>query len=871
MHADDKVLRGKSPRVSDRTDDVELGLGPDLTLSALAPPKVIHAGAPSVDGKFLRVGGRRFWVRGVTYGTFAANEQGEPYPEFSRLKEDFAQMAAAGVNTVRLYVPPTDRIADAASDAGLYLIPDICWGSRTCELHNPQDTATIYRWTRGHARRLAGHPSILMFSIGNEIPPLIVRWYGRDRIERFLLELNDIVKAEAPDALVTYACHPPTEHLHLPFLDVVSFNVYMERERDFRKYLARLQNLAGERPLLLSEIGMDSSANGEAAQARLLDWQLRATFDKGLCGATVYSWTDEWAIFKESVDGWSFGITDNSRKPKVALDAVSRIYKSGLYDLRRTPWPRVSVVVCSYNGGRTLAQCLRSLSHLKYPDFEVIVIDDGSADDTSAIAREFPVRCVRTDNGGLSRARNLGIEQSTGEVIAYIDADAYADADWLFHMVTALEEHDAAAVGGPNLSPRGDGFVAQCVDHAPGNPTHVLIDDELALHVPGCNMAYRKSSLDAIGRFDAVHRTAGDDVDVCWKLLAREMKIAFAPGAIVWHHRRPTVRGFLRQQKGYGYAEAHLRQRYPGRFNVFGHAVWTGGIYDGVHHGLRSDGLPKLMRPKVFQGRFGAAQFQSLYQPFQTWWFQIFTSFEWQVLTASVLGASATSMAFGHALWSAGLLAVSIALMAATLGTACYAGWHAGRAKHWRGRRAIAGGLLVAFLHVAQPLARAAGRLKGWWHTRKQTQDWPAVQKLWGNMGQRDHWLERFLEHAKTCGWSCEPAGEWDDDDIIINGPGPCRVTLTSVAEERLDINNYFVRYRVLARTKPSAYALNAALIAALAFLGFKPALLPLAVPLVMALKVMLQSKRVMTNAVSQLALEIAEANRMPKVLEDWC
>ena len=72
-----------------------------------------------------------------------------------------------------------------------------------------------------------------MFSIGNEIP-LLVRWYGRRRIERFLRELNDIVRAEAPLGLVTYARHPPTEHLHLPFLDVVSFNVYLEREPEFR-------------------------------------------------------------------------------------------------------------------------------------------------------------------------------------------------------------------------------------------------------------------------------------------------------------------------------------------------------------------------------------------------------------------------------------------------------------------------------------------------------------------------------------------------------------------------------------------------------------------------------------------------------------
>ena len=826
---------------------------------------------PRVEGKFLRVMGQRFLVKGVTYGTFAPNEQGEPYPEYSRLIDDFAQMAAAGVNTVRLYTPPSDRIADAAAEAGLRLIADVCWGPRFCELDRAEDLTKILDWTRHHTRRLANHPAMLMFSIGNEIPPLLVRWYGRDYVRRLLGRLNEIVKNEAPDALVTYADHPPTEHLHLPFLDVISFNVYLERERDFRKYLTRLQSLAGERPLLLSEIGLDGGSNGEAAKARALDWQLRATFEKGLCGAVVYSWTDEWAIFGEEVAGWSFGLTDPQRRPKLALDAVTRIFGASLYGLRRTPWPRVSVVVCSYNGGATLEQCLRSLVHLTYPDYEVIVIDDGASDDTSAIATRFAVRYIHTENGGLGRARNLGIAESTGEIVAFIDADAYADPDWLFHMVNALEEQEAAAVGGPNVCPPGDGFVAQCVDHAPGNPTHVLIDDELAEHVPGCNMAYRKEALQAIGGFDMVHKAAGDDVDVCWKLLARQMRIAFAPSAVVWHHRRSTVRGFLRQQSGYGFAEAHLRRRYPGRFNVFGHAVWSGGIYDGAHHGLRRDGLPCLLRPRIYQGQFGGAPFQSLYQPFRTWWFQVFTTFEWQALTVSVAAAGVTLLAATQFTTAVVMLVIWLSLLGATLAAAATAGFHACRAKRWRGWRAIAGLLLVTLLHVAQPLARARGRFKGWWRTRHNRSDWPREQKLWGNISQRHQWLERLIDHLRSCGWSCEPACEWSDADVVVHGPGPSRVYLTSVAEERLEKNYYFVRYRVRSRPKLSAIAASIAACIGLGAILLKPLLLPLAVPLSITLIVLLRGPRRMERAALQLALEIAEANHMRPVVEEGC
>jgi GT2 family glycosyltransferase len=816
-----------------------------------------------VEGKFLRVGGERFWVKGVTYGTFRPNEQDEPYPQFGQLWHDFAQMAEAGINTVRLYTPPSDRIADAAAEAGLYLIPDLCWGPRKCELHEPGDLRAILDWTRGHARRLAGHPSILMFSIGNEIPPLLVRWYGRRRIEGFLRELHDIVKAEAPKALVTYACHPPTEYLHLPFLDVVSFNVYLEREPEFRRYLARLQALAGDRPLLLTELGLDGATHGEAAQAQSLDWQLRAVFEKGLCGATVYGWTDEWSIFEEPVEGWSFGLTDGARRPKAALESVSRVYRSDRYDRRGTPWPRVSVVVACYNGAPTLDRCLGSLAMLNYPDYEVIVIDDGSRDATRQIAWRYPVRCISVPNGGLSRARNLGIAEAAGSIVAFIDSDAYADRDWLYFLVTALEEHGAAAVGGPNLSPPGAGLVAQCVDRSPGNPTHVLIGDELAEHVPGCNMAFRKEALEAIGGFDAVHRVAGDDVDVCWKLLARDERIAFSPSGFVWHHRRGTIGAFLRQQRGYGYAEGHLKRTYPGRFNVFGHLVWPGRVYDGVHNGLWLSGLPILWPSRVYQGRFGGAPFQSLYQPFPTWWFQVFMTAEWQLTTLA--GLAAALLLIGRSPWAGlGLLATAGLATLLTAGAAVTAGWYACREKKWRGLRAWCGGAVVAFLHLAQPLARAWGQVLGWWDTRGTPTRWPAERTVWGNLDQRDRWLHRLAEHARRCGWDCREGSDWDEHDLEVQGPGPYRLHLRSVAEERLEKGWFQVRLRVTARSKPAAVLFSAGLLATLPIFVAVPELLPLAIPIIIALRTLLRAKEGMIAGISQLAMECAEAMGMP-------
>ena len=826
-------------------------------------PGPVH---PTVQGRFLNVGGRRFWIKGVTYGTFRPNSEGEPFPTRSQVQVDFERMREVGVNTVRLYTPPPDWVADAASEAGLYLIPDICWGPRRCDFDDPERVKYLLNWAREHSRRLAKHPSILLYSIGNEIPPLIVRWYTAGRIEEFLRNLNDIVKEEAPHALTTYVSHPPTEYLTLPFLDVLSYNVYLEREPELRRYLSRLQALAHNKPVLLSEIGLDSRAHGEKAQAKYLDWQIRAAFEKGLCGVTVYGWTDEWGIFDSNIDGWSFGITDSARNPKEALSVVSNLYRGDLYRTRKKPWPLVSVVVCSYNAEATLDECLQSLKELDYPNYEVIVIDDGSKDRTYEIAGKYGnVRRVQVPNGGLSRARNLGIEAARGDVVAFIDSDAYADPDWLYYMVSALDEYGAAAVGGPNLSPPADGFTAQCIDESPGNPTCVLVDNERAEHIPGCNMAFRKEAFNAVGLFDAEHRAAGDDVDLCWRLLVADKKIVYHPSAVVWHHRRPTIRTYLRQQTGYGYAEAHLQRRYPGRFNFFGYPVWQGGVYDSVHSHLRREGLPFVFRPKIYRGRFCSAQFQTLYQPFLTWWYQIFSTSEWMLLTACSFASSLLTFWLGPKPVAIGLMVAAILMLNLSIGAALLAGWRGVKNKRWKGPDRWRGLSLVALLHLLQPLARASGRIKGRTHLRKTPTYFSDSGLLEGNLDKREIWLNRLLEHMKSCGWVARRSSEWEDSDIEVLGPGPYTLTLTSVYEEDLQRALHYVRFRVTPKMKLHAPIVVGGIMAVLVAMTQVLYLAPLAIPITFVLTRFVQARKQMVQAVSQMAMECGWPIGMPK------
>lgn len=831
--------------------------------------RLFHSKRPRVDRKFLAVNGARFWIKAVTYGTFKENAQGEPFPPFEKVCDDFQKMRDAGVNSVRLYSAPPDRVADAAARLGLYLIPDIIWGPRRCELDDPARVHYIFNWVSDHARRLAQHPAILMFSIGNEIPPLVARWYGKERIESFLRDIFHAVREQAPETLITYAKHPPTEYLYLPFLDIDSYNIYLERESAFRRYLGRLHQIAGERPLFISELGADAAKHGREQQAKMLRWQLRAVFEKGVCGAAVYAWTDEWTIFEQDIWKWRFGLTDANRTPQPALAAVREVYSRSVYDIRLRSRPRVSVVVPAFNAECTIDETLNFLSLLNYPEYEVIVVNDGSNDNTGAVARRHKVRVIDTPNRGLSAARNAGIEAATGEIIAFIDSDAFPDRDWLHFLVNALDEQGAAGVGGPNLIPPQDSFLAQCIDHAPGNPTHVLLEDELAEHVPGCNMAFRKEGLLELGAFDPQHRVAGDDVDICWKLLLRRRRVAFSPCAIVWHHRRPTIPAFLKQQAGYGRAEAHLHRRYPGRFNVFGDLVWTGKIYDGSHNALRACGLPAIFRPRIYQGLFGGAQFQSLYQPFSARWLQVFMNAEWQLVACCWIASGALAIPVTR---FTSLICLSIGATMLIISTiiALVPAVEATRAKRWRGAHRCTGIAVVAFLHITQPLARMLGFAHGWWKTRNLQLELKAAYRVWGNMAQRSLWLEHFQEYLTSCGWRCRPSHEWDNADIDILGPGPYRLQFSSVYEERLERGFHMVRFRLATRPKFILFLLWTMVAILLTAIALHPYLFPLIIPIGLFLCRLLRARRHMLSAISQIALECGESLGMSRVVEEW-
>jgi GT2 family glycosyltransferase len=516
-------------------------------------------------------------------------------------------MRAIGVNVVRTFTAPPRWLLDAAGRHGLWVLVGLEWTAHTCFLESPELVAANHEAVRSAVRSVAGHPAILAYVIGNEIPPDIVRWYGPERIAGFLGKLASDVRTLDRGALVTYANYPTTEYLDLEFVDFLCFNVYLHDEPAFRRYLSRLQNLAVDKPLVLTEFGIDSIREGPERQAETLSWQIPVALEEGVAGTFVFSWTDEWYRGGQEIVDWAFGLVDRERAPKPAYEAVRRIY-CGELPPRLENAPKVSVVICAYNAERTMEACLESLLRLRYEPLEVIVVDDGSTDRTLEISRRFPFHVIHQENRGLSAARNVGIRAATGEVVAFTDSDCVVDPDWLTYLVGEMRRHGWVAIGGPNLPPPEEARVPACVAAAPGGPTHVLINDDVAEHIPGCNMAFRRDVLLAVDCFDPQFTAAGDDVDLCWRLQNRGWRIGFAPSAMVWHFRRNTVRAYLRQQRGYGKAEALLYFKHPYRFNLLGQSRWLGRIYGGATSSVLA------RRPVIYYGALGRGLFQTLYE-----------------------------------------------------------------------------------------------------------------------------------------------------------------------------------------------------------------------------------------------------------------
>jgi glycosyltransferase involved in cell wall biosynthesis len=753
------------------------------------PPAAVGLPRLQVRAKFFFEGENKFYLHGVTYGPFRPQTEGGPHlPSPERVAVDFSLMRELGINVLRVYHSPPRWFLDLAQGHRLRVMVTIPWYKRVLFLDDREAVSTIQRNVAEAAQANAGHPALLGFFIDNEIPPDLVRWYGARRMEEFLNSLVRLVKKHDPLALAAYANFPPTEYLLPSEVDFYSYNVYLHRRKDLVNYLGRLQNLAGDKPLVLSEFGMDTIRHPEEEQAQLLAEHVTTVFESGLAGTFIFSWTDEWFTDGVDVMDWAFGIVTRERKPKASYHRLQSLLEKSerqLYQRFRpaTPLPMVTIVVCSYNGARTLRDCMRSLEDLHYPDYEVIFIDDGSKDNTQEIMKEFPrVRNIAQKNQGLSAARNVGIAAARGAVVAFTDSDCMADRDWLYFLIHTLLSSEFAAVGGPNISPPATDWIQATVGAAPGSPSHVLLTDTIAEHVPGCNMAYHKWALEEIGGFDIEYRKAGDDVDVCWRLMQRGYIIVFSPAAVVWHYRRFEVRTYFSQQLGYGEAEAMLRYKHLQYFGPTGSAIWHGNVYSQA----RTDNF--FSRPVIYHGMFGTGLFQCIYPRRYSPFAALLGSLEWLAVTLFI---------FFLSIPLASLRLIPLIMFGLTLGVGLI---YMAQARIETKYDSIASRLLLLYLAIMQPWRRAWARYFTWLRGKRTPQaviatkeDAPHLSVSWLAAGRLSFWSETGLERSglleKTValldeeGWKYSLDTGWTNWDLHIFASRWWNLRLRSMTE----------------------------------------------------------------------------------------
>lgn len=227
--------------------------------------------------------------------------------------------------------------------------------------------------------------------------------------------------------------------------------------------------------------------------------------------------------------------------------------------------PFVSVIVPVLNGGAPFDGLLASLKSLDWPAdrLEILIVDNGSSDDTAARARAAGFRVIEEPVRGASSARNRGVAESRGEILAFTDGDCAVSRGWLHGLTAPFADPRVGAAGGRTLTypPR------TAAERHAVRIRHLDAERHLAHptfpFASTANLAVRRSAFESIGGFDNAFPVAGESVDFCTRLRRQTgFTLAWAPRGVVFHRARSTVAAFREQQRRDGHSLALLCARY---------------------------------------------------------------------------------------------------------------------------------------------------------------------------------------------------------------------------------------------------------------------------------------------------------------------
>lgn len=661
----------------------------------------------TVGGKYFRAGDEPILIKAVAFGPFPAGT----FPEEGRahLKGIREQL---GANAIYLDGVPSLEFMHDCAEVGLRVFISIPREENVDLFRDRNAMEKADQFFLETIGRFRGHPALAGYFVGRAINTTLIRWIGADRIIEELERLIDLGHAHDPGALFAYANSPETENILPQNQDFVAFNFSPDSPENIATTLAKFQNLAEDRPLLLPVAGIDSRIHGEAGQAELLRTCLEESAAAGVAGVILFAWSDFSRAEGAAVEDGDFGLTRRDLTEKPSFETVrewwSTLQRPGDFPAMGER-PRVSVIVCTARGSATLVACLDSLVALNYPDFEVILVNDGEDVRVAEIAATYDaVIHLPVEHAGLGAARNTGAAAASGEIFVYTDDDCTVEPDWLNWMVRLFSEESVGCAGGPNIAPRPESPTRAVVTAAPGAAVQVLLSQTRAEYLPGCNFAVRKSVFEKLGGFNAVFTAAGSDVDFCWRARSAGYELAFHPSAFVWHRRRYSYGGYLRQQIAHGLAEAGLMAVHRDRFKGLSGAIWDGQLYASrPRGGIITD-----------YGRYGSGPFKVQYSAHESELSEVTLHVLWWVALTGFAIAS---------IFVPALLVPAVLMLAGTLRSGLL---QAGRASIEPEFDTTGARLMLAALIITRGMARSGARLlRGW-----RMVNWKGSLRFFGRM-----------------------------------------------------------------------------------------------------------------------------------------
>jgi glycosyltransferase involved in cell wall biosynthesis len=238
--------------------------------------------------------------------------------------------------------------------------------------------------------------------------------------------------------------------------------------------------------------------------------------------------------------------------------------------------PKVSVVIPVYNGGGTISKTVEHLLRQSLSAHQIIIVDDGSTDDTVQILESFGDRIIplSKENGGPASARNCGIVAATGEFVAFTDSDCLPDQDWLYSLIRGFDSPLVAGVGGV-VRGAEHGLLNDYIDTIDLlNPRRNAAGE--IQHLVTANACFRRSALVEAGLFnERFRKPGGEDTELSEKLHDLGYQLKTADNAVIIHYHKQTLRSFWKTICNYGegaYLLGRIRPEYR----------WKGDIRKGL-------------------------------------------------------------------------------------------------------------------------------------------------------------------------------------------------------------------------------------------------------------------------------------------------